>query len=194
MAAPADRVQISKQESTAAGGDDADADPYNYAPLDPNEDAPEVQGVFIQPPSPSTTKDGLVYVSRDSAGNMLLKDGNQSEVTLTTLAAAGSGISAAQHKILRQVIHFIDNGPAEGFASGAFRETTGTVLPSAVIWYDDSGKTKKIVEKTIGYSGAFPNSIVWKVYDTDGSTVLATITDTLTLSGAFETSRSRAIA
>ena len=106
----------------------------------------------------------------------------------------GSGISEAAHKTLRQLIHFIDNGPAEGFASGAYREVTGTVFPSAVIWYDDNTKAKKIVEKNITYTGSFPTTIEWKVYDADGSTVLATVTDVITLSGPFETSRTRTIA
>jgi hypothetical protein len=97
------------------------------------------------------------------------------------------------HASLRQLIHFIDNGPAEGFVSGAYREVTGTVFPSAVIWYDQAGVgKKKIVEKLITYSGAFPATITWKVYDAT-ETLLATVVDTLTYSGAFETSRTRTI-
>jgi len=107
---------------------------------------------------------------------------------------AGSGLTEAQHKILRQLIHFIDGGPAEGFASGAYRETTGTVFPTAIIWWETSGKLKKIVSKELTWSGAFPSTIVWKVYDTDGATVLATVTDTFSYSGPFETSRTRTIA
>jgi hypothetical protein len=33
----------------------------------------------------------------------------------------------------------------------------------------------------------------WKVYDVDGSTVLATVTDSISYSGVFETSRTRTI-
>lgn len=98
-----------------------------------------------------------------------------------------------QHKVLRQLIHFIDNGPAEGFASGAYRQTTGTAFPSAIVWYDSAAPTKKkIVEKLISYSGVFPSVITWKVYDTS-ETLLATVTDTISYSGAFETSRVRTI-
>lgn len=106
---------------------------------------------------------------------------------------SGSGLSESTHRTLRQLIHFIDGGPAEGFATGAYRETTGTVFPSSIIWWETSGKLKKIVSKEITWSGVFPSIVVWKVYDTDGSTVLATVTDTITYSGSFETSRTRTI-
>jgi hypothetical protein len=107
---------------------------------------------------------------------------------------SGSGLSAADHRTLRQLIHFIDEGPAEGFASGAYRELTGTVFPTAITWYDDNTKVKKLVEKLVTYAGAFPTQIQWKIYDTDGTTVLATVTDAISYSGPFETSRTRTIA
>lgn len=111
---------------------------------------------------------------------------------------SGSGLTEAQHKTLRQLIHFIDEGPAEGFLSGAYKEIVGGVFPTSVIWYTDSGKTQKIVEKTItrtggGATNVAPTPIVWKVYDTDGTTVLATVSDAITYSNVFETSRTRTI-
>lgn len=117
---------------------------------------------------------------RDSAGTFNPRTG-------------GTGLDKATHDALRSLIHFINDGPAEGFASGSFRETTGTVFPSAIIWYvvGSTPPAGKIVEKLITYTGAFPTTIVWKMYDTDGSTVLITITDTITYSGPFETGRTR---
>ena len=106
----------------------------------------------------------------------------------------GSGLTAAQHAALRQLTHFIDNGPAEEFASGAYREMTGTAFPTAIIWYNESGVGKlKIVEKLITWTDVNPTTIVWKVYDAS-EVLLATITDTVTYSGIFETSRVRTIA
>lgn len=132
------------------------------------------------------TVDGAIrYVSNDIVAKI--------PSGVYSLTAGGSGINKAQHDILRSLIHFIDNGPAEGFASGAYRETTGTAFPTAIIWYEDATKAKKIVSKEYTYSGAFPATITWKVYDTDGSTVLATVTDTLNYSGVFETDRTRTI-
>jgi len=106
--------------------------------------------------------------------------------------SGGSGLTEAQHKVLRQLIHFIKGGPAEGFASGAYREITGTVFPTAVIWWESSAKLKKIVEKLTTWSGPFPTSIAWKVYDAAGALV-ATVTDAISYSGPFETSRTRTI-
>jgi hypothetical protein len=127
---------------------------------------------------------GVRYVS----GAFRAKDG-----TGVFNLRSGSGLSEAQHKILRQLIHFIDEGPSEGFATGAYREMTGTIFPTAIIWWESAVKAKKIVEKLITWTGASPTTVAWKIYDTDGSTVLATVTDTITYSGIFETSRSRAI-
>jgi len=103
----------------------------------------------------------------------------------------GGGISEAQHKTLRQLIHFIDDGPAEGFASGAYKET----LPVGPFPTESSAKAKKIVELTITRNAnKTPATEVWEMYDIDGSTVLATVTDTISYSAVFETSRTRAIA
>ena len=146
--------------------------------------------------SSSDKTDESIALSKDGSGNMLFQDSlNESPVSLTTLLSGG-GVTEGTHKTLRQLIHFIDNGPAEGFLSGAYREIlpAGNPFPTSVIWYEDSTKAKKIVERTKTYSGAFPQTIEWKVYDTDGTTVLATVTDTITYSGAFETSREREIA
>jgi hypothetical protein len=109
---------------------------------------------------------------------------------------SGSGLSEAQHRALRQLIHFIDNGPAEGFSSGAFRETlpAAAPFPTSVAWYVDNTKAEKIVDLTITYTGVLPTSVQWRVYDTDGSTVLATVTDAVSYTGVFETSRTRTIA
>lgn len=102
---------------------------------------------------------------------------------------SGSGLSEAQHKALLQLIHFIDQGPAEGFASGATRTTTGGAFPTQILWR--RADATKLVEKNLTFTGAFPTTIEWKIYDVDGTTVLYTLTDTITYTGAFETSRVR---
>jgi len=103
-----------------------------------------------------------------------------------------SGISATTHKTLLQLIHFIDEGPAEGFTTGATKTTTGTVFPTQNRW--KRADATNLVDQNITWTGVTPTTIEWKVYDTDGSTVLATVTDTITYSGVFEASRSRSIA
>ena len=183
-----DRVQVQKWESVGGGGTDDEPLPGQ---INPNEDGLDCRSVFIQNDS---SKDSTVEISRDGSDNMTFKDPvTGTTYTLSQLTTGGSGLTEGAHKILRQLIHFIDNGPAEGFASGAYREMTGTVFPTAVIWYTDSGKTSKIVEKNITWTGVNPTTIEWRVYDTDGSTVLATVSDSITYSGIFETSRVRTI-
>lgn len=104
----------------------------------------------------------------------------------------GSGLSEAAHRALLQLIHFIDEGPAEGFTSGATKTVTGTVFPSQVLW--KRADASKLVEQNITWTGVNATTVEWKMYDTDGSTVLATVTDTIAYSGVFETGRTRSIA
>lgn len=107
---------------------------------------------------------------------------------------SGSGLTAEQHKVLRQLIHFIDDGPAEGFVSGAYKETTPTgPFPTSEIWWESSAKLKKIAELLTTWTGAFITQEIWKVYAADGVTALATVTDTISYSGVFESSRTRTI-
>jgi len=92
----------------------------------------------------------------------------------------------------RQLIHFIDEGPGEGFASGAYKEITGGAFPTIVIWYDKAGAgKKKVVEKLITRNASqIPTIIAWKLYDSS-EVLVRTITDTITYSGITETSRTR---
>src|SRR5271154_2679558 len=67
----------------------------------------------------------------------------------------GGGITPMEHETLRQLIHFIDEGPGDGFASGAFKVTlpTSSPFPTSIIWYLDTGETQKLVTKSIVWSG-----------------------------------------
>lgn len=112
--------------------------------------------------------------------------------------ASPGTLTVETHKYVRQLIHLADGvgGPFEGFATGAYREMLpfASVFPTSVIWYDDISKAKKIVEKTISYNTNKTVSLItWKVYDTDGTTVLATVSDTPAYTGIFENNRTRAI-
>ena len=187
----AEHVQVQKKEYASRLGDASDDTPY-VDDIDYNEDHVDVRGVFIQGDS---GQDEVVHLTRDVTGRATFKDvENTTPLTLAQLATGGSGLTPDGHKILRQLIHFISDGPAEGFATGAHKETTGTVFPSAVIWWESSSKLKKIVERLITWTGANATTDQWKVYDTDGTTVLWIVTDTISYTGPFETSRTRAIA
>jgi hypothetical protein len=178
-----------KVESLASGGGQEDE---WQKEADPNEDHFDARGYFIQN---DTSDDESVHTSRDGSGNMTFKDvANSTPVTLTSLIAGAGGLTEESHKILRQLIHFINDGPAEGFASGAYREVTSPgITPDGFIWWESSSKLKKIVEVTYTWSGIQVTSEEWKIYDTDGSTVLATVTDSISYTGAFESNRTRTI-
>ena len=186
MALPTDRVQLKKQESTALGGDDADVVEWGPTPIEPREDAIEAAGFYLQDAS-NRDEDLLIWRDGDT---IKAKDVTYGSVDL--LAAATSGITAAQHRALLQLIHFIGEGPAEGFTTGATKTVTGNVFPTQELW--SRSDTTKLVEKNITWTGINPTTIEWKMYAADGTTVLATVTDTIVYTGIFETSRTRAIA
>lgn len=102
------------------------------------------------------------------------------------LAITGK-ITTAQHETLRQLIHFIDSGPGNGFSAQAFKQTLpiNSILPTSIIWYLDVGLTIKLVEQLITWSGIVPSTIVWNIYNSDGITIKNSITDTFTYSSSI---------
>lgn len=126
------------------------------------------EGMFV-----FVNEDGTLYFLDGGIGN-----GNWAE---HSGGGGGGGLTAGVHKSLRQLIHLADNdGPMEGFASGSFFEELpdNSPFPTTRIWWTSPLKTSKIVENDVTYSGPFVATDIWKVYDTDGTTVLATLTDT----------------
>jgi hypothetical protein len=156
----------------------------------------------------NTTWDSLnassITIPGSTSGAILYYNGS----TWTSLAAGldgyflqthgiGNAPSWTDHDSIRRLVHLADGGgPFEGFASGTYREILpgSNPFPTSIIWWTSPVKTQKIVEKLITYnSNKTPATIQWKSYDTDGSTVLITITDTIVYSGVIEISRTRTI-
>jgi len=106
-----------------------------------------------------------------------------------------SGLTVNEHSTLRQLIHFIDNGPGDGFTSGAYKVIIGQPFPTSIIWYVNNTQSEKIVEKLITYnSNNIPITIVWNMYGTNGITVIHTVTDYIAYTlGVFEANRTRTI-
>lgn len=83
--------------------------------------------------------------------------------------------------------------------AGGYKETSyiSTAFPSQIIWFTDSSKTIKLIEKNISYGPAnkkFVTQLEWKLYDgTASNTLKRTIIDSITRNGAFEVSRTRTI-
>ena len=109
------------------------------------------------------------------------------------LVSESGGITAAQHERLRQLVHFIDEGPTSDVGGGLRKATVGGVFPTSVVWYHLVGVIeRKLVEQLITWTGVVPTTIVWNIYG-DEENVLATVTDTITYSGITETGRTRAL-
>jgi len=143
----------------------------------------EDEGINLEPQSVAPTVNGeFRYVA--GIGFRFYEEGVEKGLT-------GTGLTEAQHKVLLNLIHFIDEGPAEGFATGATKTVTGTVFPTQVLW--KRADATKLVEQNITWTGSKPTTVEWKIYAADGSTVLATVTDAITYSGVFETGRTRTI-
>lgn len=69
-------------------------------------------------------------------------------------------------------------------------------IVNTVIWYTDSGKTIKLVEKEFTYGAIriLPTSVTLRLYDgTVANTIQRTITDTIVYDRVFETSRTRIV-
>ncbi len=111
--------------------------------------------------------------------------------------ASGTGITAQEHRALRQLVHLADGGgPFEGFEPSAFNEL-GPVgpFPTASIWWTSADRIARIVDESVTYNNNRTiNTVQWRAFDTDGSTVLATVTDTYSYQGVFVQSVSRSIA
>lgn len=140
-------------------------------------------------PSGSVTADAASWFFRDTG------TGAEAYQNIST----GSGtdwarnVNEVNHKALRDLIHFIDDGPADGFATGSYKEIQyNGALITQEIWWEDNTKTQKIVQLDVTYTGAFPTTEVWQMFDTDGVSVLVTLTDSITYTGALETTRTRA--
>lgn len=116
--------------------------------------------------------------------------------------SSGTGLTADEHERLRQLIHFVDEGPAHGFASGMTKVVTGGLFPTDITWWSaDPGMfpgAVRIVRKTIdrstgGATSVKPTPITWTIYATDGTTVLQSLQDDVVYSGIAELKRIRTI-
>lgn len=115
------------------------------------------------------------------------------EGALKGLATLSSSLTPAQHRNLRHLIHFIDQGPGAGALTGAFKETLpfASPFPTLEIWWTSPAKVEKILQLEVTRSAILPVTESWKLFD--GATVVETVTDVITYSGVFETSRTRTI-
>ncbi len=137
---------------------------------------------------------GSTWIVSSSQRAYILVDQTSGSAVWKDITSASSGISSDDHKSLRQLIHFIDEGPGDGFYNNPFREVVGGLFPNRVTWWSDSNKTVRLFQTEITRSGIYPVTQNYKLYATDGFSILATATDTIFYQGAFEMARSRSFA
>lgn len=162
MAIGIDRVQVSKSESSAQGGNDADNGDYGEpVPISPQEDALESAGIYLQD---ALNRDENVYIERDGNDLRFRDVSNPSPVTLTQLLSTGSGgITEPQHQNLDTLVHNLaENSYSEVLYDAQLKVT------DHIIW-TSSAKTTKIRECNLTYD---PNGLVTQVvsiqYDVSG--------------------------
>lgn len=146
-----------------------------------------------------------IYVPGSVNGSIIYYDGSAwasidpgTDGYILQTHGIGQPPSWENHDSLRRLIHLADGvgGPFEGFASGTYREILplGSPFPTSITWWNSPVKVQKIVEKNISYnSNKTPSIVTYKAYDNDGVSILTTITDTISYSGAIEISRIRTI-
>jgi hypothetical protein len=187
--APGDKVVITGGAATGTYTVDTVTDQFQFVVVESIPDSSGVGTLAIYHPIGSTRiaidTTGLTNVSGSTLQDAL--------TSIDTAISASSGFTANIHKTLRQLIHFIDEGPADGFTSGCTKTTIGFPFVTSEVWRLPDNK--KIVELNITRnSSRLPITEEWKMYDVDGTTVVCTVTDTYTYNGVFETSRVRSIA
>jgi hypothetical protein len=148
--------------------------------------ASDEEGIFFEVASSPTQNGELRYTG---TGLFFRHDDTNYDLLIDE-----TGLSESQHALLRQLIHFLDSGPGDGFASGheEVYAYDGIKLTSA-IWYTDNTHSTKLYELVYTYSGILVATETAKMYDSDGSTVLAQAVDTYSYSGVFPTKRVRVI-
>ena len=118
-----------------------------------------------------------------------------SKITISQISGGTiSGITAVQHETIPHLIHYLDEGPGDGFG-GAYKKVLGFPFVSSVTWYTNQSMQYKIIEKQIARNSInMPITITWTVYSTDGVTAVHTVLDNITyINDIFETSRTRTI-
>ncbi len=137
---------------------------------------------------------GSLWIISGTQQAYILVDSMSGSAVWKDSTAAASGISEISHKSLRQLIHFINEGPGDGFYSNPFREISGGAFPDRITWWSDSNKTLRLFQTEITRSGIYPVTESYKMYAANGVTVLASATDLISYQGAFEVARSRSFA
>lgn len=189
MATDRDRTRALKLESTASGGTQNDE---SWTEVDIGQDYLDCLGIAVQVTgATSSTSDATTYLSRPAAGAIALTDQLSGTLTLEQLLTSVAG-KPGSHNAVQDIIHFLPDGPGDGWASGAVCvEGTSGPLSTGWVWYTDSSQTKRIIAMARTYNGPLVLTEKYTLYSANGTTVLRVLTDTFTYAGPLLQSRTR---
>lgn len=148
-----DRVRALKQERPGTGGTETDEYP---APAEPNEDAPELRGLYLQN---DTSNDTTTLITRDNNSHLTLQDG---KVPLT-------------RKLVDQLLEGLNIESVGTTEDETY--TTGQLTESLL----KVGSTP-LRRITYTYSGGILQTEVVQVYASNGTTVIGQVSKTYTYS------------
>lgn len=174
-----DRVQLLKQEWGSLGGDALDESPVPE-PIEPQEDAMETAGVYLQD---AANRDENVLLSR-VGDDMTFQDVNNSTpVTLTDLLAT-SGMTVPQHANLDTLLHALSENhditptfSAYGVITGiTIRTPGGTLVRDANFGYNSSGLITSVVFRQYDAAGSVIETLTAVYNYTSGSLDTVSVT------------------
>lgn len=180
----ADRTRPLKLETPAESGSSTDLYPTE---VNPNQDGVDCNALFLQSTS---SVDSTVYVNRSTAGAMTFVDPLAGTKALNRLVS-NALTDNQSHQALIDIIHFLSDGPGDGWATGAYcvDSYSGLLLVSS-IWYTSSNMQTPIVAQYLTYNGLLVATEKLVLYS--AGTAVRTVVDTWTNSGVFRTARTRA--
>lgn len=185
-------VQVVKQEWPNLGGKPGPLIPYPL-PIEPFEDGIEVGALFVVEVG-RRNKNVAIW---SNGGELFFRDfvnpgTGGAGYSLGTLIAGTGGLTEEGHKVLRQLIHWIPDGPGDGFSTSPYKEETWSgAFKTYEVWWESSSKLKKLFDHSITWTGINKTNETWALYKTDGTNKLIDATDTITYSGIFPQTRTR---
>jgi hypothetical protein len=184
----ADRVRPLGLECPQEGGTQIYSAPTE---INPNQDGVDCNALFLQSAS---SADSRVFVDRDSTDQGLRFTEPTVGVKKLNRLVSNSLSDTQSHQALLDIIHFLDDGPGDGWASGAVRVRVGTG-PNAGgwVWYTSTAMTARIIDMTVTYPAGsiLPQTKAWRLYAANGTSVIRTLTDTYTWNGPLLTQKAR---
>ena len=182
--------------ATYEGGDVDEAAASGVCELNIGAEYVDSAGLTVQRQGANTsTADTLVRVERTTAGALHFADTVANGTTgldLSQLLTSATGAVGAFNAL--QDIRLWAGSPGDGYASGAVKVRTGTTPNSGgYVWYKSSAMTSRLFDCVIAYpsNSILPSTKTYRLYASDGSTVVRTAVDTLTWSGAVLTQTTR---